>query len=208
MEDGLLKGHGENSVTFQLFHELNQNKLRNLLSYTGWVPKSPYSNGMKMEEVHLFPCFGKAKGYGEPDAIILTPKKVIYVEVELTALDKRILPEPFIKQMRKFILLANDILGSSRRRIVKKFSGHRDFRGQYKLRSLYAKIKKEKKEPCLLVISHSVRKDVDVGYLEEQLRKQNVSVKNINLGWINYHKIKKMKGLSKTVETINFNLKS
>ncbi|NQT23575.1 MAG: hypothetical protein HQ579_09105 [Candidatus Omnitrophica bacterium] len=205
--DFKLFGHGENSVTFQLFSSMNKRQLRRFLSNADWASFNPNIKEAAIQEVHLFPCFGKAKGYGEPDIIILSSGRVIYVEVELAFLDKGKLPKQFVKQMKKFTLLANDICGSSKKRITKKFSEHYEFRGQQKLRSLYAKIKKEKRKPYFLVISNSIMKNVNASYLQKKLTHAGLIAKNFSLGWINFNKINKMKGLSKVIKTINFNLR-
>ena len=203
-------GHGENSVTYQLFNELDRGKLFLLLNkYTKWIDDFKMKE-VDIKEVHLFPSFGKRYGYGEPDVLILTSNKVIYVEVELCNLDKGGLPDPFVKQMKKFKSLAKDIQRSERKklRLIKKFEGASGygFLGQRKLRSLYSKIKEEDRTPCLLVISNSSKNEIDIENLSNKMKNKSLDLDGLNLGWISFRKIKKMKGMSSTVKTINYNL--
>jgi len=204
-------GHGENSITYQLFNELDKHKLFLLLhNNTAWLREFKM-NEEGIEEVHLFPNFGKKFGYGEPDALILTSDKVIYIEVEMCDLNKGKLPEPFIKQMKKFKDLAKDIYKSERKRLTKKFEGASGykFQGPKRLRSLYSKITKKPRDPHLLVISDSSDKDMDVEYLDclyKKVKKEGLDLDGLNLGWISLRKIKRMKGLSSTAKTINDNL--
>jgi hypothetical protein len=206
-------GHGENSITYQLFNELGKHKLFLLLhNNTVWVHEFKM-NEEDIEEVHLFPNFGKKFGYGEPDALILAAEKVIYVEVEMCNLNKGKLPEPFIKQMKKFKDLAKDIYKSDRKRLTKKFEGASGykFQGPKRLRSLYSKITKKPRDPHLLVISDSSDKDIDVEYLDclnKKVKKEGLDLGGLNLGWISLRKIKRMKGLSSTAKTINYNLEA
>jgi len=204
-------GHGENSITYQLFNELDKHKLFLLLhNNTAWLREFKM-NEEGIEEVHLFPNFGKKFGYGEPDALILTSDKVIYIEVEMCDLNKGKLPEPFIKQMKKFKDLAKDIYKSERKRLTKTFEGESGykFQGPKRLRSLYSKITKKPRDPLLLVISDSSDKDKDVEYLDclyKKVKKEGFDLDGLNLGWISLRKIKRMKGLSYTAKTINDNL--
>lgn len=53
-------GHGENSITYQLFTELDRKKLSRLLCRnTDWISGAPKIKEEDIEEVHLFPGFGK-----------------------------------------------------------------------------------------------------------------------------------------------------
>jgi len=203
-------GHGENSITYQLFNEMDRHKLFLLLqNNTDWIQEFKLKEE-DIEEVHLFPSFGKRYGYGEPDVLILASNMVIYVEVELCNLQKRGLPDPFVKQMEKFKDLAKDIYSSDRKRLrlIKKFEGESGYKflGQKKLRSLYKTIKEGNRIPCLLVISDSSNKDIDVGYLNKKMESENLNLDGLNLGWISLRKIKQMKGMSPTAKTINYNL--
>lgn len=203
-------GHGENSVTYQLFNEIGRYKLSLLLNkYTDWIKEFEIKEG-DIKEVHLFPSFGKRYGYGEPDVLILASKMVIYVEVEMCNLERKGLPDPFVKQMKKFKDLAKDINKSERKilTLIKKFEGESGYKflGQRKLRSLYSKIKKEDRTPCLLVISDSSNDKIDVKNLNEKMKNKKLDLNGLNLGWISFRKIKQMKGMSSTVKTINYNL--
>ena len=203
-------GHGENSVTYQLFNELDKHKLSLLLNNnTNWINKIKIKKE-DIEEVHLFPSFGKRYGYGEPDVLILASKIVIYVEVELCDLERKKLPDPFVKQMEKFKNLANDISKSDRKklRLINKFEGECGYKflGQKKLRSLYSKIKKEDRTPCLLVISNSSNDKFNVKALNKKMEHKNLDLNGLNLGLISFRKIKRMKGMSSTAKTINYNL--
>ena len=206
-------GHGENSVTYQLFNEIGKHRLFFLLSkHTDWIHKFEIKEE-DIKEVHLFPSFGKRYGYGEPDVLILASNMVIYVEVELCDLDKGELPDTFVKQMKKFKDLAKDIYKSDRKRLTKKFEGASGykFQGPKRLRSLYSKITKKPRDPHLLVISDSSDKDIDVEYLDclnKKVKKEGLDLGGLNLGWISLRKIKRMKGLSSTAKTINYNLEA
>lgn len=205
-----IMGHGENSITYQLFNKIDRHKLFLLLhNNTNWSQEFEIKEE-DIEEVRLFPSFGKRYGYGEPDVLILASNMVIYVEVELCNLEKmkKKLPVSFAKQMKKFILLAKDIHNNKCKKLTKKFKGESgyEFFGQRKLRSLYSKIKKENREPCLLVISDSSNKDIDVGSLNEKMKSEGIDLNGLNLGWISFRKIKKMKDMSSATKTINYNL--
>lgn len=200
-----LIGHGENSITYLFFCELNRKKLVNILSkYSFWTQKFPHVKENDIEEIHLFPCFGKRVGYGEPDAIILLKNKVVYVEIELKKLDKQI-PSNFIRQMRKFIALATDLENSSMKRLRKAFIGESGYRfeGQLKLRSLFKHIKKAHRDAYFLIISDAKSKEIDVNLLKKHI---DSNKKDYNLGWITFDKIKKMKGMKVTTKCINYNL--
>jgi hypothetical protein len=203
-------GHGENSVTYQLFNELDKHKLSLLLNNnTNWINKIKIKKE-DIEEVHLFPSFGKRYGYGEPDVLILASKIVIYVEVELCDLERKKLPDPFVKQMEKFKNLANDISKSDRKklRLINKFEGECGYKflGQKKLRSLYSKIKDDDRVPCLLVISNSSSREVKAVDLERKMKSKGLDLNGLNLGWGSFRKIRNMKQLSSTAKTIKYNL--
>ena len=203
-------GHGENSVTYQLFNEIGKHRLFFLLSkHTDWIHKFEIKEE-DIKEVHLFPSFGKRYGYGEPDVLILASNMVIYVEVELCDLDKGELPDTFVKQMKKFKDLAKDINKSERKilRLIEKFEGESGYKflGQRKLRSLYSKIKKEDRTPCLLVIPNSSNDKFNVKALNKKMEHKNLDLNGLNLGLISFRKIKRMKGMSSTAKTINYNL--
>ena len=207
-----LRGHGENSVTYQLFKELDKRQLYLLLNdHTEWINKFKIKEA-DIEEVHLFPSFGKRYGYGEPDVLILASKMVIYVEVEMCNLEKGKLPEPFVKQMKKFRELAIDIKTSKTRKLITKFIGESGsmFFGRKRLRSLYREIKREERKPCLLVISDSSNYEIDVKKLNKNLSSKELNKKldlgELNLGWISLKKIKRMRNIPSTTKTIDDNL--
>ena len=206
-----IRGHGENSVTYQLFNELDKHKLFRLLNiHTRWINTFKIEEA-DIEEVHLFPSFGKRYGYGEPDVIILASKMVIYVEVEMCNLEKkRELPKPFVKQINKFTKLARDIKKSKRKKLsfINKFAGESGFTflGQKKLRSLYMNIKKEERMPCLLVISDSSSYEIDVEGLNTKMEDKKLNLRGLNLGWISLKKIKRMRNIPSTTKTIDDNL--
>lgn len=135
--------------------------------------------------------------------------KVIYVEVELESIGKKKFPGSFVKQMNKFSILAKDVLSAKRKRITAKFKGQSgfEFRGWRRLRSLYRKIKKEKREPLLLIISDSSVQNISVNNLSLKLKSAKIKLGNINYGWITFKKIKNMQGLPLTANVINYNLR-
>ena len=119
-------GHGENSITYQLFNLLDRHKLFLLLQRnTKWI-KPIKIKEEDIEEVHLFPGFGKGYGYGEPDVIILANDVVIYVEVEMDNLDHT-LKNDFVAQVQRFADLGMDIFESNRKKLV----GGRNFEGSF-----------------------------------------------------------------------------
>ena len=229
-----IKGHGENSITYQLFNVLDRKSLFLLLdSNTDWIEKPSIEKKEDIEEVHLFPSFGRRDGWGEPDAIILAHKVIVYVEVERDNLDcKHVLKEQFIAQIQRFADLGNEISKSHRMslRDNKKFEGgprtnerKRKFYGPQRLRSLYKKIKKKNREPFLLVISDSNGYSVDATHLKERMKRrakalsdkelrEGWNLNGISLGWISFKKIKKMQSIKcnddgqTIVKTINKNL--
>ncbi len=83
----LLRMYGENAATFLMFHALTacnnavqEVLLRRLKRFgSGRTKKWPAAQNI---QVWLFPNFGKAHGFGEPDAVILADENVFWVEVE------------------------------------------------------------------------------------------------------------------------------
>ena len=215
-----LIGHGENSITYQLFNVLDKHKLFRLLKNTVWI-EEPILDEEDIEEVHLFPGFGKAHGYGEPDVIILAKSVIVYVEVEMDNLNNK-LKDDFVAQIQRFAELGVDIFESNRKQLVRdKFEGRgrngtrRAFLGRRRLRSLFKKIKSKPKKPFLLVISDSREKDVNVENLKERMEKnaeKNEKLKKqwdlnkLSLGWISFKKIKQMRGMKPICTTIDYNL--
>ena len=83
----LLRMYGENAATFLIFHALTacNNAVQEVLLKrlkrfgSGRTKKWPAAQNI---QVWLFPNFGKAHGFGEPDAVILADENVFWVEVE------------------------------------------------------------------------------------------------------------------------------
>ena len=86
----LLRMYGENAATFLIFHALTScnNAVQEVLLKrlkrfgNGGTKKWPAAQNI---QVWLFPNFGKAQGFGEPDAVILADDNVFWIEVETTA---------------------------------------------------------------------------------------------------------------------------
>lgn len=82
------KAYGENAATFLTFQALASSPgalldvfIANLKQFgTGRVRKWDASDA----DVWLFPNFGKGRGFGEPDALVLAGKYVFWVEIEST----------------------------------------------------------------------------------------------------------------------------
>ena len=206
-------GHGENSVTFKLFQSLDEHRLFLLLNENvTWEQGARATIREKdLKEVHLFPCFGKRTGYGEPDAIILAAGKMIVVEVELKNLCAGKMPDAYVRQSKKFINLMKDISRSEVMRLSgkKPFSGETGgrFYGPKRLRSLYRKLGKGSdvvQELYYLTISNSSSSENALTLIREAIGEGEAV--GIKLGHISFAKIKGMKKMSDTVKTINFNL--
>jgi len=202
--------HGENSITFSLFDEIDRHQLALMINNNIEWNKKYKINENDIEGIHFFPNFGKKYGYGEPDTIIITKDRAIYVEVELSDFSSnQQIPKPFVKQMNKFIMLANDIKKSSTKKLLEQFKGDDGYKfyGKRKLRSIYQQIKKRSREPIFLVISAGSQKiNINNDYPLNKIIDCITNKKNRTIGWIGFDKIKKMKGLSKTTKIINYNL--
>lgn len=78
--------YGENGFTFHAFTTLTELELRYVLEKSRIISKSKIirflGNVGHIEDVYLFPSFGRRIGFGEPDVVIVTEKYVIFVEVE------------------------------------------------------------------------------------------------------------------------------
>lgn len=189
--------HGENSITFSMFSNMDEHRLSRLFSNALWnrpVKISP----KQILFVHLFPNFGKRYGYGEPDAIVITDDVVVYVEVELVNLSKRKMPPAFLKQMAKFVALASDLNAANRKKLVKKFQGESgySFYGRQALRRIFDQIQLKKRTAAFLIISDGDRLDFDA--VASQSGFQNKAT----LGWISFNKIKDMMGISEINKVI------
>ena len=70
--------YGENSFTFLLFHSLAADDLirRLLLPNLRRITDGEAFRNLHLlpdddPQVYLFPCFGRSKGFGEPDALVV-----------------------------------------------------------------------------------------------------------------------------------------
>lgn len=195
--------HGENGITFALFGMIGKKQLSRLLANASWSDAGViHSYRIKPEQiqfVHLFPNFGKRWGYGEPDVIIITDKLVIYVELELSDLSKHQWSSTYKEQIKKFILLGEDLKNSKMRLLVKKFIGPTSgfsFEGKQALRRIFKQIQHKKRDSCILTISQG--KSLDLNRLYEVI---NIP-RTVSMGWISYKKIMDMKNVSNVVRTI------
>ncbi len=206
-----LHGHGENSVTFSLFTECSRNWriLDRLIKDAKWSDAETSKSFLRLKqsdyeksEIHLFPCFGKREGYGEPDVIILLPKKVIYIEVELARMDAG-LPDCFSRQMNKFIELSCDIKNSKISRIVSTFTGETGgrFRGPARLRRLFQKMKEETRDSYFLVIGDSQKRNCSI----QDLHLERRLPQDIRIGWMSLGRLMRMGNLSDTKAIIKQN---
>ena len=87
----MFRAYGENAFTFLFFQKLVESKkitkfLNNLRSFSKvdikLLNKELNDNQSKEPIVWLFPNFGKSKGFGEPDALILHGELSFWIEVE------------------------------------------------------------------------------------------------------------------------------
>lgn len=187
--------HGENSITFFLFGLLGKKQLSRLLANAKWNTPGEVNpktiEPEQIEYVHLFPNFGKRYGYGEPDAIIITDRLIVYVEVELIDLSKRKLPDCFTKQMGKFMKLATDLKKAKVKKLLRTFEGESgySFYGRQSLRRVFNQITSKKHAPCFLIISSGNNLDLD------KICKKMRIPDGTHVGWISFNKIKRMKGI-------------
>jgi hypothetical protein len=207
----IMMPYGENGITFTLFNELDsQKKLMRLLLNIDWKDEQLRAKlkSESIEHVYLFPCFGRRSGPGEPDVILITNNYNIFFELETDKIRKF---KHFYAQIKYFVDMGKDLQKSSRK-IVRKLEGYlwqvgktkgKKTKGMFRNRKIFKDLLAKKREPLFVVITDDI-----VEHKEELFKKlENVGIDSNFFGFINYKKIKKMKGLSKTGEVINFNIK-
>ena len=115
---------------------------------------------------------------------------------------KQSYPTCFIRQMRKFIALANDLSAKGTTRLLKTFEGASGYKfyGRQRLRRLFEQIRRSPRRPAFLVMSDG--KQVNLPQLATSLNIPN----EVSLGWIGFPRLKRMKGIRPVVEVIKHNL--
>ncbi len=198
---------GENGITFTLFNDLVQNKkVTNFLSDIDWVRKNRKLELQKenVKFVFLFPSFGRGKkGLGEPDAIIVTQRYNVFFELEMCRIDEL---KHFFDQFERFIFIGERLYESDQMRVSKKygmiFSSEKQTKGTKKQRKLFKEIL-GKKEPLYVLITNDTKENKEKIFAI--VEKKWPTMYN-NFGFMNYGRIKKIKGLPNTARIINFNL--
>lgn len=197
------KAHGENGITYSLFNEISsKNKVKEFLNYVRWNDKS-FLKELIIESVHLFPSFGRGRsGLGEPDAIIIADKSVIYVEVETSNMN---LEPHFYYQFSNFMLIGESIFRSDKKKIRSKFiiNDTKKIRGKYRTRKLVKDLLSKKREPHYVLICDGTPNELN--RLNNQLNKNKI--KTDKVGYISFRTIKRLPFITKTKEVINYNLK-
>jgi hypothetical protein len=118
------KCYGENSLTFILFQWLasvdDGSRLDALLTRlkSFGAANPPVPDLTKDPHVWLFPNFGKAQGFGEPDAVVLVDGHSFWFEVEtLVGFERRLsATRSALRQLLRFRLLAEALARRSSRR--------------------------------------------------------------------------------------------
>ncbi len=194
----MLHCYGENSFTFLLFNELQRSSgiitplISNLKQFSGEQEtfakkkKREWQEIVKEEdpEVWLFPNFGKASGFGEPDAIVLCGGSSFWFEVE-TNFDlqrKRSSARTSLTQLLRFYYFAQALKRG--RTLRSKGKNH------WALTGATINGKGEVKDAALRLAGHSVLKDV--------LQRLSESVKNNRDHYVLFSE-RKMRGIAKKV---------
>jgi hypothetical protein len=206
----LVMPYGENGITFTLFDELaSRDKVKRLLWNISWGDKDiPHElDKDKIERIYLFPDFGKRYGPGEPDAIMITRRFLIFFELETEPFAKK--TDHLSKQLKRFFSIGRDLLESKAKRVSRKrgflWPGYSDMtgaskstRGLFRSRKIFKDLLGGRNPIYVVITADSIgnAKHFFSGFPNQTGQ----------LGFISYGKIKRMKDLPRTKKVIDFNL--